>query len=276
MNRNCTDFPTALHSRWMSRRYTACISPFELPAMPNDLLPLFDPGAVEPAIHSVSQRIRARAKACGQRYFANDNIAECIEPGELDELVDEVSLKMQGVLESLVIDTVGDHNSRDTARRVAKMFVKEVFGGRYEAMPSTTAFPNVARADELMVVGPITVRSACSHHLCPVIGKVWIGVLPDPDTELIGLSKYARIVNWIMSRPQIQEEAVIQVADALEAVMAPRGLALAMDADHFCMQWRGVKDMDASMSSSLMRGAFRDNPALRAEFLSVVRRGATR
>ena len=244
--------------------------------MPNDPLPPFHPGTMEPAIHSVSQRIRGRAVARGQRYFANDNIAECIEPGELDALVDEVSLKMQGVLESLVIDTAGDPNSRDTARRVARMFVKETFGGRYQAMPSITAFPNAARADELMVVGPITVRSACSHHLCPVIGKVWIGVLPDPDTELIGLSKYARIVNWIMGRPQIQEEAVIQLADALEAVMAPRGLALAMDADHFCMQWRGVKDMEASMSSSLMRGAFRDTPALRTEFLSVVRRGATR
>jgi GTP cyclohydrolase I len=240
--------------------------------MPNDLIPPFDAGAVTPDTQSVSQRIRARLKANGVRFFANDNISAYVTPEELDELVDEVSLKMEDVLDSLVIDTAADHNTRDTGRRVAKMFVKEVFGGRYRAMPPVTAFPNVAQSGDLMVVGPITVRSACSHHLCPVIGKVWIGILPNPDTELIGLSKYARIVDWIMSRPQIQEEAVVQLADALEALMAPRGLALAMEADHFCMQWRGVKDMDASMTSSVMRGAFRQEPAMRAEFLAFLRR----
>jgi GTP cyclohydrolase I len=139
-------------------------------------------------------------------------------------------------------------------------------------MPAVTEFPNVSNIDELMVVGPITVRSACSHHLCPVIGKVWIGVVPNAESELIGLSKYARIANWIMSRPQIQEEAVIQLADALEAIMAPNGLALFMEADHFCMQWRGVKDRDAAMANSVMRGVFREDAALRREFLSLVKR----
>lgn len=249
--------------------------------MPNDLIPPFEPetladaestAAASPVASPVSQRIRARLQASGTRYFANDNISAHIAPGEIEELVDEVSGKMQGVLESLVIDTAADHNSRDTSRRVAKMFVKEVFGGRYEPMPAVTEFPNVSNIDELMVVGPITVRSACSHHLCPVIGKVWIGVVPNAESELIGLSKYARIANWIMSRPQIQEEAVIQLADALEAIMAPNGLALFMEADHFCMQWRGVKDMDASMANSVMRGVFREDAALRREFLSVLKR----
>ena len=235
--------------------------------MPNDLTAPFEPETL-----AVSRRIRARLEASGTRFFANDNISEYIAPGELDELIEEVSAKMQGVLESLVIDTAADHNTRDTSRRVAKMFVKEVFGGRYEPMPPVTEFPNVSRIDELMVVGPITVRSACSHHLCPVIGKVWIGVMPNATTELIGLSKYARIANWIMSRPQIQEEAVIQLADALEAIMAPDGLALVMEADHFCMQWRGVKDMDTHMANSVMRGVFREDAALRREFLSLIRR----
>ncbi|ALK99186.1 GTP cyclohydrolase [Massilia sp. WF1] len=240
--------------------------------MPNDLLPPFDAGNLAQDTPPVSQRIRARLKAGGARFFANDNIADFLAPGELDELVEEVSRKMQEVLDSLVIDTSADHNTRDTGRRVASMFVREVFAGRYEAMPAATAFPNVTHSDELMVVGPITVRSACSHHLCPVIGKIWVGLLPNPDAELIGLSKYARLSNWIMSRPQIQEEAVIQLADALEALMAPRGLALLMEADHFCMQWRGVMDMDASMGSTVMRGAFRQDPALRAEFHALLRR----
>lgn len=238
--------------------------------MPNDLIPPFDTAAA--ATQPVSQRIRARLEAHGARFFANDNISEFIAPGELDALVDEVATKMQDVLASLVIDAAADHNTQDTGRRVAKMFVNEVFGGRYAPMPSVTAFPNVARTEELMVVGPVAVRSACSHHLCPVIGKVWIGVLPSPDTALIGLSKYARIAHWIMRRPQIQEEAVIQLADALEAVMAPRGLALAMEADHFCMHWRGVEDMEAQMTSHVMRGAFRTDAALRAEFLASIRR----
>lgn len=237
--------------------------------MPDDLLPPVESAAVAHGTQSVSQRIRARLHAQDVRFFANDNIAAFIAPGELEELVDEVSLKMQAVLESLVIDTAADHNTRDTSRRVARMFVKEVFGGRYEAMPPVTAFPNAAQAGELMVIGPVTVRSACSHHLCPVIGKLWIGVVPDPDSELIGLSKYARISNWIMGRPQIQEEALIQLADTLEALMSPRGLALTMQADHFCMQWRGVKDMDAGMTSNVMRGVFRQDPALRAEFLAL-------
>ena len=146
------------------------------------------------------------------------------------------------------------------------MYVREVFGGRYRAMPPLTAFPNVERINELMVVGPITVRSACSHHFCPIMGKLWIGVLPNAESKLIGLSKYARIADWIMSRPQIQEEAVKTLADTLEREMQPSGLAVVMQADHFCMHWRGVKDT-SSMTSSIMRGEFLQSEALRREFL---------
>jgi GTP cyclohydrolase I len=221
---------------------------------------------------TTSERIRARLTASRTRFHANDNIAAFIEPGELDQLLDEVSGHMQGVLESLVIDTASDHNTQDTARRVAKMFMLEVFGGRYAPMPPVTEFPNAAHLNELMIIGPITVRSACSHHLCPVIGKVWIGVMPNQHSNLIGLSKYARLANWIMSRPQIQEEAVVQLADLLQEKMQPDGLAVIMEADHFCMQWRGVKDMGASMVNSVMHGSFLKDPALRREFLSLIKR----
>lgn len=219
-----------------------------------------------------SARIRARLEEGGARFHANDNIADYIESGEMDELLDEVSLRMQGVLESLVIDTVNDHNSRDTARRVAKMYLQEVFGGRYVAAPPVTEFPNAAHLNELMIIGPIAVRSACSHHLCPVMGKVWIGVMPNRHSNLIGLSKYARLAGWIMSRPQIQEEAVVQLAGLLQEKVKPDGLAVIMEADHFCMQWRGVKDNDARMINSVMHGSFLKDPALRREFLSLIKR----
>lgn len=223
-----------------------------------------------PSGHSlVSERIKARIKAKNLRFFANDNISEFIEPGELDQLLEEVSGKMKSLLDSLVIDTENDHNTQDTARRVAKMYLSEVFRGRYQAAPSVTEFPNVSHLNELILVGPMTVRSACSHHFCPIMGKVWIGVMPNEHSNLIGLSKYARLTEWVMSRPQIQEEAITQLADLLMDKMRPDGLAVVMEADHFCMHWRGVKDMDSKMTNSVMRGSFLKNSALRLEFLSL-------
>ncbi len=217
-----------------------------------------------------SDRIRYRLIGAQCRYHANDNIAAYVEDGELDELRAEVEEKLQGVLRALVIDTESDHNTADTARRVAKMFVTEVFKGRYTAAPAVTEFPNVTRLNELMIVGPIKVRSACSHHLCPILGKVWIGLLPNEHSNLIGLSKYVRLCDWIMSRPQIQEEAVTMLADELQDRVKPDGLAIVMEADHFYMHWRGVKDDEAMMTNSVMRGAFLKDPSLRREFLSLL------
>ncbi|RCX11661.1 GTP cyclohydrolase I [Extensimonas vulgaris] len=218
----------------------------------------------------VSVKIRERLLAARKRFHANDNIAEFIEPGELEKLLDEVELKMQGVLDSLVIDTDGDHNTRDTARRVAKMYVSEVFKGRYAPQPALTEFPNAEHLNELMIVGPLTVRSACSHHLCPVIGKIWIGILPNEHTNVIGLSKYARLVDWVMGRPQIQEEAVVQLADLIIEKTQPDGLAIVMEASHFCMSWRGVREPDSKMLNSVMRGVFLKDANLRREFLSLI------
>ena len=218
----------------------------------------------------VSVKIRQRLQAARRRYHANDNIADFIRPGELEQLLDEVSEKMKEVLQSLVIDTEGDHNTANTARRVAKMYVQEVFRGRYVPAPTITEFPNAERLNELMIVGPITVRSACSHHFCPVIGKLWIGVLPNERTNVIGLSKYARLAEWVMGRPQIQEEAIVQLADLIQEKTRPDGLALVMQASHFCMSWRGVKDMDSKMINSVMRGVFLKDMNLRREFLALI------
>jgi len=228
--------------------------------------------AAEAAAHpSASERIRHRLVAAGHRHHANDNIADFIREGELAELREEVQAKMQEVLHALVIDTDHDHNTAETARRVAKMFVSEVFRGRYEPAPKTTAFPNVSQLNELMIVGPLAVRSACSHHLCPILGKVWVGVLPNARSDLIGLSKYARLAEWVLNRPQIQEEAVVMLADELERRIRPNGLAVVMQASHFCMHWRGVKDDGALMQNSVMRGAFLKDATLRREFLSLLR-----
>ena len=219
---------------------------------------------------AVSARIRGRIQQARRRFHANDNIAEFLRPGEIDALLDEVEGRMQGVLESLVIDTEGDHNTQGTARRVAKMYLTEVFRGRYVAEPPVTEFPNVEHLSELMIIGPITVRSACSHHLCPILGRLWIGVMPNEHSNLIGLSKYARLAEWIMGRPQIQEEAIAQMADLLMNKVSPDGLAVVMEADHFCMHWRGVKDDKTKMLNSVMRGSFLKDSALRREFLSLV------
>lgn len=218
----------------------------------------------------VADRIRERIRKARGRFHANDNISAYLEDGELALLRQEVADKVAEVLRALVIDTEGDHNTQDTARRVAKMYLTEVFAGRYVPAPPVTEFPNVRRLNELMIVGPVTVRSACSHHLCPIIGRVWVGVMPNEHSALIGLSKYARLVEWVMTRPQIQEEAITQLADLLQDKMQPDGLAIVMEADHYCMQWRGVKDMASKMTNSVMRGSFLKNPDLRREFLSLL------
>ena len=218
----------------------------------------------------VSERIRARLTRAKQRYHANDNISAFVMDGEVDGLRAEVEAKMADVLKSLVIDTESDHNTQGTARRVARMFLTEVFKGRYHAMPAVTEFPNAEQLNELLIVGPITARSACSHHLCPILGKVWIGIMPNEHSNLIGLSKYARICDWVMSRPQIQEEAVMQLANILQDKVKPDGLAIVIEADHFCMHWRGVKDADSRMTNSVMRGSFLKDPDLRREFLSLL------
>ncbi|MDP3495901.1 MAG: GTP cyclohydrolase I [Hyphomonadaceae bacterium] len=218
----------------------------------------------------VSARIRARIVKAKRRFNANDNIAAFIEPGELDALQLEVEHKLKAVLESLVINTETDHNTHETAKRVAKMYIREVFQGRYIPAPPVTEFPNASMLNELMIVGPITVRSACSHHLCPIMGRLWIGLMPNEHSNLIGLSKYSRLAEWIMSRPQIQEEAITQMAELLIDKVRPDGLAVVMEADHFCMHWRGVRDNQTKMINSVMRGSFLKDPSLRREFLSLL------
>jgi GTP cyclohydrolase I len=218
---------------------------------------------------SVSQRIKNRLQLQGVPFLANDNISEFIQEGELENLEIEVAGKVRELLKSLVIDIENDHNTEETAERVARMYLQEVFKGRYLPQPKVASFPNVKDLDEIYTVGPISVRSACSHHLVPIMGNCWIGI--KPGERVIGISKFSRIADWVFSRPHIQEEAVIILADEIEELCKPQGLAILLKAQHYCMKWRGVKEPQTSMVNSVVRGDFRKDPSLKQEFFELVK-----
>lgn len=215
---------------------------------------------------AISETIRKRLIKAKAPYQANVSIAEHIKPGELAKLQAEVATKFQAVLDALIIEA--DHNTAGTAKRVAKMYLQEVFAGRYHPRPELTDFPNVRKLDELYSVGPCAIRSACSHHFCPIEGHVWCGVIP--SERIIGLSKFSRLARWVTSRPQIQEEAIVQMANELEAVIKPRGLAVVMKARHTCMTWRGVNEHETTMTTSVVRGILKESAAARSEFYAMI------
>jgi GTP cyclohydrolase I len=218
---------------------------------------------------SVSERIRARLRTEGVTFLANDNISDFILEGELDGLEREVADRVRDLLKALVIDIENDHNTEETAERVARMYLHEVFKGRYHDQPKIASFPNVKQLDEIYTVGPITVRSACSHHLVPIMGNCWIGI--KPGSRVIGLSKFTRVADWVFSRPHIQEEAVMILADEIERLCEPQGLGIIVKAQHYCMKWRGVREPQTSMVNSVVRGDFRHDPSLKQEFFELVR-----
>ena len=216
-----------------------------------------------------SLRIRQKLEQAGVPFFANDNISEYLEEGDLNQLEVEVADKVRDLLRSLVIDIDNDHNTQETAERVARMYLHEVFKGRYHVQPKIASFPNIKNLDEVYTVGPISIRSACSHQLVPILGNCWIGI--KPGENVIGLSKFARVADWVFSRPHIQEEAVIILADEIERLCKPKGLAILVKAQHYCMKWRGVKELQTSMINSVVRGDFRKDPSLKAEFFELVK-----
>jgi GTP cyclohydrolase I len=216
--------------------------------------------------NNISDIIRNRIQAAGANYFSNHNISEYVNAEELDQLVSEVAEKMQGVLESLVIDTANDHNTRDTAVRVAKMFVHEVFSGRYLPEPKITSFPNLGY-QSLYTTGPISIRSTCAHHFQNIVGKCWVGILP--EQEVIGLSKFNRVVHWISRRPQIQEEMTTEIAEKLKLFAKTPNVAVIVKAEHHCMTSRGVREHENDMVTAVMHGAFKTDPSLKKEFYDI-------
>ena len=214
----------------------------------------------------ISKTIRERIEKSGKRFHANDNISEYIKDGELEKLQEEVQDKMQVLLSSLVIDTEKDHNTQDTARRVAKMWLREVFGGRYKPMPKVTSFPNMGYKS-MYTSGPISIRSTCAHHFQNIVGNAWVGIIP--NGEVIGLSKFNRIVHHIAERPQIQEEMTTQIAEALQEYAKTKNIAVVVKAEHHCMTHRGVREHESDMTTAIMLGAFKEDPATRDEFYKI-------
>ncbi len=218
---------------------------------------------------TISDDIRKRLIDSNISFNANDYIGDHINGAELTFLEHEVEEKVEALLRSLVIDIDNDHNTKQTAKRLAKMYMREIFSGRYLPKPNITEFPNAKKLDELYILSPIKIRSLCSHHLVPIIGDLSVGVIP--SEKVIGISKFARLAEWIFARGHIQEEAVIMLADEIESLIKPVGLAIVLKAQHFCMAWRGVKQCDTQMTNSIMRGAFRSNGDARREFLDLIK-----
>lgn len=215
---------------------------------------------------TTSEKIIKRLNEQHINFFANDNISSFISDEELSDLQYEVEEKAEALLRSLVIDTNRDHNTRNTAKRIAKMLLRETLNGRYESPPQITSFPNVKLLDE-MVITKAEIKSLCSHHFQNISGFAYIGILYGEN--VLGLSKINRIAEHFARRPQIQEELIVQIADFLEREIKPRGIGIIIRAEHFCVSCRGV-NQDSWMTTSVMRGEFRDNPSLKAEFLHLI------
>jgi GTP cyclohydrolase IA len=218
---------------------------------------------------NISESIRERLKTNNASFNANDYIGNFIFQDEIELLQKEVELRTEALLRSLVIDIDNDHNTQETAKRLAKMYINEVFAGRYFPKPKITEFPNVKNLDEIYILSPIMIRTTCSHHFVPIIGELSVGVIP--SSKVIGISKFVRLAEWIFARGHIQEEAVIMLADEIEELIKPIGLAIIFKAEHFCMNWRGVKQSNTQMINSIMRGAFRTCGSARQEFFDLIK-----
>ena len=217
-------------------------------------------------MEKISEIIKQRIKDAGARFNSNDNIADFVKEGELEQLQQEVQGQFQSVLDSLVIDTANDHNTQETAKRVAKMYVQEIFGGRFQPTPRVTAFPNMGYKS-MYTSGPISIRSTCAHHFQNIVGKCWVGIIP--EDEVIGLSKFNRLVHHIAERPQIQEEMTSAIADRLSLFAKTPHVAVIVKAEHHCMTHRGVREHESDMTTAVMKGAFLDEPPVKQEFYDI-------
>jgi GTP cyclohydrolase I len=215
-----------------------------------------------------SDELRKRMSTIKHKHFANDTIYTYLDPGDVKLIECEVADAFEDVLKALVINTTDDHNTKDTARRVAKMFVHEIFRGRYYPPPDVTAFPNAKQYDQIYMSGPMSINSTCAHHFQAIKGKAYVGIFP--GDKVVGLSKFNRIVDWIASRPQIQEEMSEQIADMIEEETGAKGVAVVIKAEHFCMTARGVKEHESEMLTSVLRGMFLRNTSMKNEFFSLL------
>ena len=219
---------------------------------------------------NLSQVIRKRLKDADKRYWAGDNISEYITDKEKDLLVDELTGKFEGVLDSLIIDRHNDPNSQGTARRLAKMYVYEIMAGRYEESPNATAFPNDADgAYNGMLVVRSELKSMCSHHHQPVTGVAYIGIIAGP--KLIGLSKYTRIAQWCARRGTLQEELCMDIAREIEFATGSKDVAVYIQATHGCCENRGIMAHSSLTQTTVLNGSFKTDPSVKKEFFDNIK-----
>lgn len=219
---------------------------------------------------AISNVIRERIEEAGARYWSNDNISDFINEDEKWELIDELQVKFEDVLDSLLIDRHNDPNAMDTGRRMAKMYVNEIMGGRYAPPPAVTAFPN-DDADtryQGMIVTRAELRSMCSHHHQPVAGVAYIGLLP--GVKVIGLSKYARIAQHVARRGTLQEELTKAIADEIQKHTGAKDLAVYIQGTHGCCENRGIMAHSSLTQTTELRGQF-FNPSVKNEFLDYIK-----
>ena len=219
---------------------------------------------------TISDTIRQRIKAAGASFNANDNISAYIEPGETDQLIDELNARFDAVLDSLIIDRENDPNSHDTGRRLAKMYVKELMRGRYDPIPAATAFPNDSedRYQGMLVVRS-ELRSVCSHHHQPVHGVAYIGIIA--AGKLIGLSKYTRIAQWCARRGTLQEELCNDIAREIQIATDSENVAVYIQASHGCCENRGIMAHSSLTQTTVLRGAFFHDQSTKKEFFDNVK-----
>jgi len=219
---------------------------------------------------NLSQVIRNRLQSSNTRFWAGDNISEHITDSEKDQLIDELTEKFEGVLDSLIIDRHNDPNSMGTARRLAKMYVYEIMAGRYEKSPNATAFPNDTEgAYDGMLVVRSELKSMCSHHHQPVTGVAYIGIIAGP--KLIGLSKYTRIAQWCARRGTLQEELCMDIAREIEFATGSSDVAVYIQATHGCCENRGIMAHSSLTQTTVLNGAFKSDASVKKEFFDNIK-----
>lgn len=213
-----------------------------------------------------SELIKGRIEKAGARYWANDNISKFIETdAEKQALIDEAEKAFEGVLDSLVIDRAEDPNSQGTARRLAKMYFLEKMRGRYTPCPVATAFPNKGEDTyDGMLVVRAEIQSMCSHHHENVTGVAYIGIIF--AGEALGLSKYIRLAQWEAERGTLQETLSTRIADLISVTSGSKDVAVYIAAKHGCISCRGVNQKNSTAQTTVLRGSFKTDPDVRAEF----------
>lgn len=215
--------------------------------------------------NKLSNIIRLKMINDGKRFWAGDNISEYVDDSVKEELINEAAEAFESVLDALLIDRENDPNSKGTARRLAKMYYKEIMSGRYLESPVPTAFPNdSADRYEGMLVVRSELRSMCSHHHQPVTGVAYIGIIA--ADKLIGLSKYTRIAQWCARRGTLQEELCNDIAREIMAATGSDNVGVYIECQHGCCLNRGVMAHNSLTQTTVLKGAFKDDKGTKKEF----------